>query len=134
MSTTCTVSETLAPYEGIKLSYYPARLSDQQIEMLSVWATCCRLSEPRAVLLSSYISSLQSLERQRREAIASGAEVLEVYLPPVPTHCWSGPELAAALQKTTCIMLSTEGEVSVLFQKLNAACLAEAQWRLGLRD
>ena len=127
---TITRSDEATPFTGYRHKYYPERLSDVDLDALGVWASHCRLGNGRSELLAAYLFAVQSFERQRRDLIADGREILEAILPELPCHRWSTVEVVAALIKAAGIQSSTEGEVHRLMSKIFMALLVEASYRL----
>jgi hypothetical protein len=115
---------------GISVAFYPPRLSDDELNAVENCARYCLRTQGRAKMLAAYLDCIVSLERDRRNAEATGHEVIEVSMPVLPCHVWSNPELCAAMTKAAALLCSTNGEVNALLQKLNNALLVEAQYRL----
>lgn len=130
MTATHTIDD-IAP-AGLALAYYPGNLTDVELCELTVWSKAIRIGEYGCDKLAAYILALSEFERQRRDLLAEGNEILEVSMPPLPCPAWSGHEVACALTKLHSVVAAIEdqSEVRRLFQKLLAALVAEAGHRL----
>lgn len=131
MPATSSTTETTGAIPYL-VSYYPARLTSFDLEhAIPQWAAFCRRGSDGSTLLAAYLAAVVSFEKQRREAIDSGHEVLEVFMPEVPCHAWSGIELAKALQKSIGMACRSDGEVREMARHILNSVLVETQLRLG---
>jgi len=121
-------------FTGFPVHYYPARMTEQDLFEAEFWAKFCRMGDA-SPLLAAYIYAAIAFERERRDAIDSGAEVLECQMPEIPCHHWSGSELAAALCKVVALVQTDcSDELKLFWRKLSNCIIAETQFRLGMNQ
>jgi hypothetical protein len=130
--TMTTSTQNTTPFTGFPVHYYPARMSEQDLCEAEFWAKFCRMGDA-SPLLAAYIYAAVAFERERRDAVESGAEIIECQMPEVPANHWTGPELAAALGKVTALVqCDCSDELNLFWRKLSNCIIAETQCRLGM--
>lgn len=129
---TITIPAAPSTFTGFPVHFYPARMGEQDLFEAEFWAKFCRTGDA-SPLLAAYIHAAIAFERERRDAIASGAEVLECQMPEIPCQHWSGPELGAALGKAyQLVQTDCSDELRLFWRKLSDCILAETQCRFGM--